>query len=143
MTMPGSDPKPSFLESISPWSTSRNTPPQADPPENIAQTESLKQTSGQDHVTSYKKRLSSLRYPSDCPTLQTRWFYAVDTPKSKPAFSSLEKTEPEPKHLPPAKKFIPFSPKDSQAARASQFENELSISRAALVLLASLAASSQ
>ncbi|OKL60751.1 hypothetical protein UA08_04384 [Talaromyces atroroseus] len=108
--MPGSDAKPSFLESISPWSTSRSTPPQ---PEPLPRTESLKQTSGQDHVTSSKKRLSSLRYPSDCPPLQTRWFYAVDTPKSKPDFSGLEKTEPKP--LPQAKKFVPFSSKDTQA----------------------------
>jgi hypothetical protein len=113
VTMPGSDVKPSFLESITPWSTSRSTPPEAEPPENTTYTESLKQNSGQDHVTSYKKRLSSLRYPSDCPPLQTRWFYAVDTPKSKPDFSGLEKTEPKP--LPQAKKFIPFSSKDTQA----------------------------
>lgn len=110
---PGSDARPSFLESISPWSASRSTTPQADSRESTPHAETLKQTSGQDHVTSYKKRLSSLRYPSDCPPLQTKWFYAVDTPKSKPALSDVGKKESKP--LPPAKKFIPFLPKDSQA----------------------------
>lgn len=109
--MPATELKPSFLESISPWSTTRSSTPQNG---NASDTDTLKQGSGEDHVTSYKKRLSSLRYPPDCPPLQTRWFYAVDTPKSKPAFTGLEKKEP-PKPLPPAKKFIPFYIKDSQS----------------------------
>lgn len=113
MTMPGIDPKPSFLESISPWATSRSATPQS-APETTTDAENLKQTTGQDHVTSFKKRLSSLRYPEDCPPLQTKWFYAVDTPKSKPAFTGLGRTT-EPKPLPPAKKFIPFFGKDSQS----------------------------
>uniref|UniRef100_A0A093VC49 Putative phospholipase C20G8.02, mitochondrial n=1 Tax=Talaromyces marneffei PM1 TaxID=1077442 RepID=A0A093VC49_TALMA len=111
--MPTTDPKPSFLESISPWSTTRSSTPQ-NGSDNASDTDTLRQGSGQDHVTSHKKRLSSLRYPPDCPPLQTRWFYAVDTPKSKPAFTSLEKKEP-PKPFPPAKKFIPFYIKDSQS----------------------------
>ncbi|KUL89878.1 hypothetical protein ZTR_02744 [Talaromyces verruculosus] len=111
--MPATEPKPSFLESISPWSTTRSSTPQ-NGADNASDTDTLKQGSGQDHVTSYKKRLSSLRYPPDCPPLQTRWFYAVDTPKSKPAFMGLDKKEP-PKPLPPAKKFIPFYIKDSQS----------------------------
>ncbi|EED21767.1 DDHD domain protein [Talaromyces stipitatus ATCC 10500] len=112
--MPATDPKPSFLESISPWSTTRSSTPQNGPDNASDTVDSLKQGTGQDHVTSYKKRLSSLRYPPDCPPLQTRWFYAVDTPKSKPSFTGMEKPEPL-KPLPPAKKFIPFYTKDSQS----------------------------
>lgn len=113
MTMPATDPKPSFLESISPWSITRSSTPQ-NGTGNVSETDTLKQGAGEDHITSYKKRLSSLQYPPDCPPLQTRWFYAVDTPKSKPAFMGLEKKEP-PKPFPPAKKFIPFYIKDSQS----------------------------
>lgn len=110
--MPIVDAKPSFLESISPWSASRASTPQ---PERQAasEAESLKQTQGQDHVTSHRKRLSSLRYPDDCPPLHPRWFYAVDIPKSKPAFLTLDRAETKP--LPPPKKFVPFLLKDSQS----------------------------
>lgn len=113
MIMPAAvEPKSSFLESITPWATNRSATLQ-NVPDSPDKADGLKQTAGQDHVTSYKKRLSALRYPPDCPPLQTRWFYAVDNPKSKPSFEGLSKKEPS-KPLPPAKKFIAFFPKDSQ-----------------------------
>ncbi|GAD98304.1 DDHD domain-containing protein [Paecilomyces variotii No. 5] len=65
----------------------------------------------QKHDTS--SRLSLRRYPKDCPPLRTRWFYAVDTPKSKPHLGDQIKENTKP--LPPPKKFVPFSVKDSQA----------------------------
>jgi hypothetical protein len=46
-----------------------------------------------------------------------RWFYAVDSPKWKPAL--LEQKKDVSKPLPPPKKFVPFSYKDSQAIEAA------------------------
>jgi hypothetical protein len=49
--------------------------------------------------------------------LKARWFYAVDSPKRKPAL--LDPKKPDQKPPPPPKKFIPFSPGDSQAIEAT------------------------
>ena len=68
--------KPSFLESISPWSISRSTTPKPDDTPKKDEHESLQQ--GGDHSISGRPRLSLRRYPRDCPRLQTRLFYAVD-----------------------------------------------------------------
>lgn len=61
----------------------------------------------------HRNRLSMRRYPSDCPPLKVRWFYAVDSPKRKP--SPLEQKKADQKPLPPPKKFVPFPKKDSQS----------------------------
>lgn len=116
--MPGAETKSSFLGAISPWTSPRSTTPQpgaADP--GTGRDAALQRTQGEDHTISHRQRLSLLRYPEDCPPLQPRWFYAVDTPKSKPAFLGLEKTESKP--LPPPKKFVPFSSRDSQSIEAA------------------------
>lgn len=117
--MPVVDAKPSFLESISPWSASRASTPQPER-QSAGDAESLKHTQGQDHVTSHRKRLSSLRYPDDCPPLHPRWFYAVDIPKSKPAFLTSDRAETKP--LPSPKKFVPFLLKDSHSVEDA-FQN--------------------
>lgn len=49
--------------------------------------------------------------------MRVRWFYAVDTPKSKPVFADQKKDSSKP--LPPPKKFVPFSFKDSQSIEAA------------------------
>lgn len=104
----------SAVESLSPWSTPRNTTPK--PKEDPAA--ALLQTTPQvtDHSVSHHRGISLRKYPSDCPPLKTRWFYAVDTPKRKPKL--LKDAKPETKPLPPAKKFAPFSVRDSRSIEA-------------------------
>lgn len=93
----------------------------------------------------HRYKLGQRHYPSDCPPLKPRWFYAVDSPKRKPSLndndqkktksksnpntstSTSTNTKQEQKPLPPPKKFIPFSLKDSQAIEGtfqSLVENE-------------------
>ncbi|KAL1967760.1 hypothetical protein VTN77DRAFT_2449 [Rasamsonia byssochlamydoides] len=115
--MPGAETKSSFLGAISPWTSPRGTTPQPGAADPGNGRDALQPTQGEDHTISHRQRLSQLRYPEDCPPLQPRWFYAVDTPKSKPAFLGLEKTESKP--LPPPKKFVPFSSRDSQSIEAA------------------------
>lgn len=75
----------------------------------------LQQSKGEDHIVTRRHRLSQRFYPKDCPPLKVRWFYAVDSPKRKPTVSDHEKKKP----LPPPKKFVPFSSKDSQSIEAA------------------------
>lgn len=56
---------------------------------------------------------SARRYPPDCPRLNVRWFYAVDVAKVVPSFWGNSSTKSKPKG--PPKKFVPFSPRDSDA----------------------------
>ena len=65
----------------------------------------------------HRHRLSLRHYPSDCPPLKVRWFYAVDSPKRNPAL--IDQKKPDQKPAPPPRKFIPFSPKDSQSIEAT------------------------
>ncbi|KAE8379540.1 DDHD domain-containing protein, partial [Aspergillus bertholletiae] len=101
-----------FLGAISPWNVSRSTTPQSINNYN-GTPDILQRSQGQDHTITHRHRLSPQRYPKDCPSLRVRWFYAVDSPKSKPALSEQKRDTTKP--LPPPKKFIPFSVKDSQA----------------------------
>ncbi|GAB1199804.1 hypothetical protein APSETT444_009163 [Aspergillus pseudonomiae] len=101
-----------FLGAISPWNVSRSTTPQPvggcnDKPD------ILQRSQGQDHTVTHRHRLNPQRYPKDCPSLRVRWFYAVDSPKWKPALTEQKRDTSKP--LPPPKKFVPFSVKDSQA----------------------------
>ena len=71
------------VDSISPWSSSRSSTPK--PKEKGSGKErgsregsGLKNHHGGDHSKSYWRGLSRRRYPSDCPELNARWFYAVD-----------------------------------------------------------------
>ncbi|OGM39550.1 DDHD domain protein [Aspergillus bombycis] len=108
-----------FLGTISPWNVSRSTTPQ--PVSGCNDTpDTLQRSQGQDHTVTHRHRLSPQRYPKDCPSLRARWFYAVDSPKWKPALSE-QKRDPS-KPLPPPKKFVPFSVKDSQAIEIA-FQN--------------------
>lgn len=65
----------------------------------------------------HKRRMSLRLYPQDCPPLKARWFYAVDSPKRKPALLDQMKTDQKP--LPAPRKFVPFSLKDSQSIEAT------------------------
>ncbi|KAJ6103253.1 hypothetical protein N7486_005680 [Penicillium sp. IBT 16267x] len=106
--MAGIDQK-SFLGSFSPWSTPKSSTPQLDRPG----ADALQRSQGEDHTVTHRHRLSLRHYPSDCPPLKVRWFYAVDSPKRKPALLDSKKADHKPP--PPPKKFIPFSLKDSQS----------------------------
>ncbi|KAJ5668812.1 hypothetical protein N7462_009882 [Penicillium macrosclerotiorum] len=106
--MAGADPK-SFLGTLSPWSTPRSSTPQL--PDRPAAQDVLQRSQGEDHTVSNRHRLSLHHYPPDCPPLRVRWYYAVDSPKRKPARLEQKKTDQKPPA--PPKKFIPFSPRDS------------------------------
>jgi len=112
-SMAGADQK-SFLGTFSPWSTPRSSTPQ---PDRSRGPDVLQRSQGEDHTVTHRHRLSLRHYPSDCPPLKVRWFYAVDSPKRKPA--PIDQKKPDQKPLPPPKKFIPFSSKDSQAIEAT------------------------
>ncbi|KAL4781914.1 DDHD domain-containing protein [Aspergillus varians] len=73
----------------------------------------LQRSQGKDHTISHRHRLGLRHYPADTPPLKVRWFYAVDSPNWKPSFLD-QKTEIS-KPLPAPKKFVPFTPKDSQS----------------------------
>ncbi|KAJ5946244.1 hypothetical protein N7454_003083 [Penicillium verhagenii] len=99
----------SFLGSFSPWSTQKSSTPHLDRPE----LDALQRSQGEDHTVTHRHRPSLRHYPSDCPPLKVRWFYAVDSPKRKPVLLDPKKADQKPP--PPPKKFIPFSLKDSQS----------------------------
>lgn len=113
--MAGADQK-FFLGSLSPWSTPRSSTPQpSDRP--AGNPDVLQRSQGEDHTVTHRHKLSLRHYPPDCPPLKARWFYAVDSPKRKPAL--LDQKKPDQKPPPPPKKFIPFSPRDSQSIEAT------------------------
>ncbi|PKY05335.1 phosphatidic acid-preferring phospholipase A1 [Aspergillus campestris IBT 28561] len=110
--MSGETYRGTFLGSISPWGVSRSqTPQQAITHGNDPGV--LQRSQGEDHTVTHRHRISLHRYPKDCPPLKVRWFYAVDSPKWKPAL--FDKESHETKQLAPPKKFVPFSNKDSEA----------------------------
>ena len=101
--------KSSFLGSLSPWSGASRSPspnPSKGLPE--APKDQPKLSSASDHLTSLRPSPTLRSYPRDCPSLKTKWFYAVDAPKRKPFAADSEK-------LPAPKKLVPFSTNDSQA----------------------------
>lgn len=94
------------------WSYSQSSTSQ--PPAGASERQDvLQQSKGEDHIVTRRHRLSQRFYPKDCPPLKVRWFYAVDSPKRKPAFSDHERKATKPLPLP--KKFVAFSIKDSQS----------------------------
>ncbi len=112
--MASTDPKSSFLGSISPWNISRVTTPKPTEETTDAKRreEHLRRSSGQDHTHSNRPSPSPRRYPPDCPPLKPRWFYAVDVPKRKP-LSAEQNADETSKPAPVPKKFTPFSASDS------------------------------
>lgn len=115
--MPGAEQKSSFFGVVSPWSASRSTTPHPEGVDQFDKRDGLRRSKGEDHTISHRHRLSLRHYPKDCPPLRIRWFYAVDTPKSKPQLGDKKKDNSKPP-LPP-KKFVPFSVKDSQAVESA------------------------
>ncbi|KAI9783477.1 MAG: hypothetical protein M1816_001359 [Peltula sp. TS41687] len=97
---------PAGLASFSPWSSRPSTPK----PVAGAESDKHGQQRGGDHTVSHRHRFFMREYPSDCPPLQVRWFYAVDVAKRKPnSVAQASKPPPVPK------KYVPFSAKDSRA----------------------------
>lgn len=114
--MAASDPKASFLT----WGLSRSSTPKPDQEKDKdkeKREEVLQSSGGLDHRVTHRP-ISLKKYPRDCPTLKTRWFYAVDVPKRKPLSADQVADD---KAKPPAvpKKFVPFALSDSQAIEAS------------------------
>lgn len=118
--MPGADQKGSFLGAISPWSTSRSPTPQPTATDHLDRKDVLQRSQGEDHTVTRRYWLNLRHYPKDCPPLRVRWFYAVDSPKRKPIL--LDHKQDDPKPLPLPKKFVPFSPGDSQSIEVA-FQN--------------------
>lgn len=117
--IPSKEPRISVLGSLSPW-YSRTPSPRPSSADGDSRTESVKQSSSVEHTATHGYRRSRLHYPQDCPALKCRWFYAVDSPKSKPILTSEPKQESKP--LPAPKKFVSFSLRDSQALEAAYQE---------------------
>ena len=114
--MSGEPYRGTFLGSITPWGVSRSQTPQ--PVISHGNGPSVLQRSqGEDHTVTHRHRISLHRYPKDCPPLKVRWFYAIDSPKWKPAL--FDKESHETKQLAPPKKFVPFSNKDSEAIEST------------------------
>ncbi|KAL9623644.1 MAG: hypothetical protein Q9160_002100 [Pyrenula sp. 1 TL-2023] len=112
--MAASETKTSFLGSISPWANSRASTPHPSDAEIPKKEEPLQKSDGLDHSISYRPPPSLRKYPRDCPSLKTRWFYAVDVPKRKPlGTDKLPQDNEKTKAVP--KKLVPFSALDSQA----------------------------
>ncbi|EEQ83497.1 DDHD domain-containing protein [Blastomyces dermatitidis ER-3] len=117
--MSNSDPRPDSFPAASSRNTSRSRSgtPQPEGLEAENAKPCLQRSQGRDHTVSQVHRISAARYPRDCPPLKTRWFYAVDTPKSKPSFWGKEAVAPKSQGAP--KKFVPFSIRDSQSIEAA------------------------
>jgi hypothetical protein len=82
------------VESISPWGGSRSSTPKPAPANTGPREGSgLKNQHGGDHHTQHWHGLSLKRYPSDCPPLNARWFYAVDVCNKHPISQSLPYNE--------------------------------------------------
>ncbi|KAG9240580.1 DDHD domain-containing protein [Calycina marina] len=114
---PEKQPERSYLESITPWSISRSATPKSAPAAQPGEGSGLKNQHGGYQASHYTYGFSSKRYPSDCPPLVPRWYYAVDVPKRKPKLlkSNTEETKP----LAPPKKFVMFSAHDSSEIEAA------------------------
>ena len=110
--MSGEPYRGTFLGSISPWGVSRSQTPQPVITHGNGPGV-LQRSQGEDHTVTHRHRISLHRYPKDCPPLKVRWFYAIDSPKWKPAL--FDKESHEAKQLAPPKKFVPFSSKDSES----------------------------
>lgn len=75
------------LESMSAWGVpSRSSTPK--PVTAPGEGSGLKNQHGGDHNTQHYG-ISSKRYPSDCPPLNARWFYAVDVNQGRSMTSSI------------------------------------------------------
>jgi DDHD domain len=118
--MASTDPKSTFLGSISPWTVSRATTPKPkeENPDAKRKEEHLRKSSGHDHTHHNRPLPSPRRYPPDCPPLKPRWFYAVDVPKRKPLATDQTADEAS-KPTPVPKKFTAFSASDSASIESS------------------------
>lgn len=106
--------QPSFLETYSPWASRSNTPkPSQGKGQDGSSPAGPEKQHGPDHSVSHRHRLSLKDYPSDCPKLSVRWFYAVDAPKRKPR--PLDQPPKDAKPLPTPKKYAAFSARDSRS----------------------------
>ncbi|KAI9836855.1 MAG: hypothetical protein M1819_001020 [Sarea resinae] len=104
------------INAISPWG-SRSATPKPGLTHGLGGEGGLGKQQGGDHTISHSHRLSSKRYPRDCPPLTVKWFYAVDVPKRKP----LPPTQPPKDAKPPPapKKYVTFSAHDSRSIESA------------------------
>lgn len=103
------------VESLSAWGTIRspNTKLNAQ-----GDGSGLRNQFGGDRITQQWYGLSLMKYPSDCPPLNARWFHAVDVPKRRPKLLTTG-TNLESKPAPAPKKFKKFSEHDSRSIEAA------------------------
>lgn len=146
--------KQGFLANLSPWGSRASTPKppstprtaEADRDKEAAKSKEkegsgLAQQRGSDYVIDRRHRLSSKRYPKDCPPLAVRWYYAVDVSRHNAmlcckslfsrghiliAYTQVPKRKPLSAHglapdklLPKPKKWVPFSTRDSIAVETA------------------------
>ncbi|KAI9805259.1 MAG: hypothetical protein M1833_005712 [Piccolia ochrophora] len=102
---------PVGLAGFSPWG-SRSATPKPAASGRAGGEGPLEKQKGEDHAVSWKNRLNPKRYPEDCPSLNVRWFYAVDAPKRKP---HLTAPSTDGKAVPTPKKYVSFGARDSRA----------------------------
>ncbi|KAI9762559.1 MAG: hypothetical protein M4579_000362 [Chaenotheca gracillima] len=104
------------LGGLSPWGSRSSTPKPTSSASNPGDS-SLGNQRGGDHSVSHRHKLSLKKYPPDCPSLNVKWFYAVDVPKRKPQNPGQPVKDTKP---PPApKKFVAFTPHDSRSIEAA------------------------
>ncbi|PGH29929.1 hypothetical protein GX50_07301 [[Emmonsia] crescens] len=115
--MSNPDQRADSFPAASPRNASRSGTPQPKGSEAENAKSGLQRSQGRDHTVSHIHRISAARYPKNCPPLKTRWFYAVDIPKSKPSFWGKDTIAPKSQGSP--KKFVPFSIRDSQSIEAA------------------------
>ncbi|KAI9724757.1 MAG: hypothetical protein M1812_000032 [Candelaria pacifica] len=103
------------INAISPWGsrTSSPKPAPAAVVEAPVDDASLRNLRRGDHTISHRHSISLKNYPRDCPSVNVKWFYAVDVPKRKPL--PLNQPPKNAKPPPRPKKYVPFSSDDSRS----------------------------
>ncbi|KAI9791152.1 MAG: hypothetical protein M1835_000518 [Candelina submexicana] len=103
------------INAISPWGsrTSSPKPTQAAALEATVEDANYSRLRREDHTISHMHSISLKNYPRDCPSINVKWFYAVDAPKRKPR--PLNQSSKDTKPPPRPKKYVPFSFDDSRS----------------------------
>ena len=72
------------INAISPWGSRTSSPkPQAAAPEAPIEDANFRNLRGGDHTVSHRHRISPKNYPRDCPSMNVKWFYAVDVSRAE------------------------------------------------------------
>ncbi|KAI1345079.1 DDHD domain-containing protein [Xylariaceae sp. FL0016] len=110
----------SAIDSINPWTASRSTTPTPRDTSSLPTPKSKPAAArkADDHSTNTLYGQSFKKYPPSCPSLNVKWFHAVDVPKRKPIFLKSKKEAENPKPTPP-KKYMAFSNNDSRSLESA------------------------